>query len=66
MKFNRKIITYSPEACFTVIEMVGKDDKTTYMEESFSITDGYITTHHVTTDHNILNFKRKYHPYETR
>jgi hypothetical protein len=62
-KFNRIIITNSIDECDEAIKRINRDDKTNYTEEAFIIGSDFEVKHLVETDHNILNFKRKYNDY---
>jgi hypothetical protein len=59
------IISHGMDDCYELISLVGKDEKTRYVDgDCFKIVDGISVYHRVETLHNIRNFKRKFNAYE--
>ena len=64
-KYRHIIISNSIDECSEVISLVGRDEKTSYINgDCFEIGTDFQVRHIVDTGHNVLNFKRKYKQYE--
>ncbi len=64
MEVKQTITTYSIEECYNAITDISNDEKTKYTGKAFIIKDNFRVEHIVNTNHNKLNFKRKYNNYE--
>lgn len=64
-RYRHTIISNSIDECSELISRVGRDEKTGYIDgDCFEIGTDFQVKHIVGTDHNVLNFKRKYNQYE--
>lgn len=61
---KHKIISNSIDECSRLISDINDDEKTDYVDESFIIGKDFEVKHLVQTQHNVLNFKRKFNQYE--
>ena len=62
--YKHKIISNSIDECFRLISDINNEEKTNYIDENFEIGSDFEVKHLVQTQHNVLNFKRKFNQYE--
>lgn len=62
--YKHKIISNSIDECSRLISDINDDEKTNYIDKSFEIGSDFEVKHLVQTQHNVLNFKRKFNQYE--